>query len=941
MSNDSFTQACVKHDKQLRGRVRLFGTLLGEVLREQVGEKSFSIVERLRKGYLKLAEGPNPDLSERLERLIESLQPETLGDVVRAFSIYFMLVNIAEESFLHRQRRRIAGKGGELWEGSFDHTLRGFRQRGIDPQQLQDILDDAFYIPVFTAHPTESKRLVIMNLLRRIFVTSEQLDAPKRSLNQHENTLRELKTQIQTLWKTEEVRSIRPEVRNEIRLGLHYFKYSLFEAIPQVYRRLDAGIRRTYGDHPDYHGIQLPPLIHFGSWIGGDRDGNPFVTPEVTRQALRMAQQTILTEYLRRLHELIAELTFSYRFCNPNYAFRQSLERDDALCASLFCHNPRRFEDEPYRRKLYIMHERLRRNLAIVEAMVEDREPEDNTGAYTDEQSFLRDLKLIAGSLRSHGDDAAANGGLLDLIHLAETFGFYLLRLDLRQESVVHTTAVGEILQNLGECDNYVDLSDGERLRLLDRLVSDSHGVRIERDNLSDETRQVMAVFDVIAEAKREISPQAIGQYVISMTHQASHVMEVAFLGALAGLLGKGEAGWFCQLEISPLFETIDDLRQSEAILSTLFANPCYKALLEVSGKRQEVMLGYSDSAKDGGIMASAWHLYQTQKRIIELAESLGIRCRLFHGRGGTVGRGGGPTHDSILAQPANTVKGEIKITEQGEVLSNKYSNRETAIYELTMGLTGLFKATQGVVRDIHDDQAEYVAALQEMAELSERQFRRLTEEIPGFLDYFYESTPVNEIALMNIGSRPSHRNKGSRSKSSIRAIAWVFGWAQARQTLPGWYGIGTALAEWRKQGSGRLKLLRRMYRNWPFFRALLSNTQMALFKSDMAIAEEYAKLCLDPEVSQKIYAQISAEYKRTRKQILLATEQNDLMDESPVLKHSLSRRDAYLDPLNHIQLGLLRRYRHPQLSEESRQLWLTPLLRSINAISAGLRNTG
>jgi phosphoenolpyruvate carboxylase len=938
---DSFTKACVKHDKALRSRVRLFGSLLGEVLREQVGEKSFTVIERLRRGYIKLAEQPDPGLSERLERLIESLQPETLADVIRAYSIYFMLVNIAEEAYLHRQRRRIAGRGGELWEGSFDHTLRGFRQRGIDPQQLQDILDDAAYIPVFTAHPTESKRLVIMNLLRRIFVTSELLDAPKRSLNQYENTVQELKTQIQTLWKTEEVRAVRPEVRNEIRLGLHYFKRSLFAAVPQVFRRLDAGIRRIYGDHPDYHGIELPAFLHFGSWIGGDRDGNPFVTPEVTRLALRMSQQTILSEYIKQVDELISELTFSYRFCNPNWAFRESLESDNSLCESLLCNNPRRFEDEPYRRKLYIMRQRLKLNLAIAEAGIEGRQPSDTQNAYANEQAFLRDLKLIAASLHSHGDEAAANGGLLDLIHLAETFGFYLTRLDIRQESAVHTAAVAEILHQSGDSEDYTALDDGSQLALLERMISEGLSRSLPREALSEQTRQVLEVFDVIAEAKRDISPQAIGQYVISMTHQASHIMEVAFLGTLCGLVGRNDRGWFCQLEISPLFETIDDLQRSESILTSLFANACYKSLLGACDNHQEVMLGYSDSAKDGGIMASAWHLYQTQKRIITLAEAQGIRCRLFHGRGGTVGRGGGPTHASILAQPVNTVKGEIKITEQGEVLSNKYSNRETAIYELTMGSSGLFKASQGVVHDIREDHQAFVSAMQAMAELSKAHFRRLTEQTPGFLDYFYEATPVNEIALMNIGSRPSHRAQGNRSKSSVRAIAWVFGWGQARQTLPGWYGIGTALADWRKQGKGRLKQLQRMYRDWPFFRALLSNAQMALFKSDMAIAEAYARLCRDVETRQLVFSAIRDEYQRTRKQILEIAQLDDLMDEAPVLKQSFSRRDAYLDPLNHIQLGLLRRYRDANLSDEARELWLTPLLRSINAISAGLRNTG
>jgi phosphoenolpyruvate carboxylase len=937
---DSFTDACIKHDKALRQRVHLFGVLLGEVLREQMGKETYTVVERLRKGYLKLHAKPDPALDRRLSRLIASLQPEMLSAVVRAFSLYFMLVNIAEEAFLHRQRRRIAGKGSELWEGSFDHTLRGFRRQGIEPQQLQNILDDAAYIPVFTAHPTESKRLVIMKLLRRIFITSEMLDAPKHRLEQREATLKSLKTQIQTLWKTEEVRAVRPAVRNEIRLGLYYFESSLFEAIPQVFRRLQNGIERIYGDHQGYHGIQLPPFIHFGSWIGGDRDGNPFVTPEVTRLALRLQQQTILAEYIRRVDKLIAELTFSIRFCTPNWSFKESLKSDDEHYQTFFLGNPRRFEDEPYRRKLFIVRERLKRSLHNVEAAATPVREKDAL-AYESETAFQRDLKLTYHSLLSHGDEDAAGAELQDLIHLAETFGFYLARLDIRQESMVHTQAVAEIMQATGDANDYHGLDSQQRLQLLEHVITDGTSQPLQLEKLSRDTRELLAVFDLIAESKREISPLAIGQYVISMTHHASDIMEVAFLGSLCGLLGLQNSAWFSQLEISPLFETINDLKQCESVLNELFSNPCYRQLLKANNDRQEVMLGYSDSAKDGGIMASTWHLYQTQKSIITLAEAQGIQCRLFHGRGGTVARGGGPTHQSILAQPGNTVKGEIKFTEQGEVLSNKYSNFETAIFELTMGITGLFKASLGEVRNVKHQKQQYLDALEEIAAISERHFRQLTEGTEGFLDYFYEATPVNEIGMMNIGSRPSHRNKGSRSKSSVRAIAWVFGWGQARQNIPGWYGIGYALEQWRKKKPNRLKTLQAMYHEWPFFHALLSNAQMALFKTDMTIAWEYAKLCHDSATRDRIFKEIELEYERTRKQILKIAKIDHLLDDTPVLQQSLRRRDSYLDPLNHIQLGLLKHYRHSDHPEGEEAMWLRPLLRSINAISAGLRNTG
>ncbi len=938
---DRFTKACVKQDKELRSRVRLLTTLLGEVLCEQVGKETFTVVERLRKGYLKLQKRQDPDLKQRLTRLIQTLEPETLSAVVRAFSIYFVLVNIAEEAFMHTQRRRIAGKGGELWEGSFDHTLRGFRAQGISPQELQNIIDDAAYIPVFTAHPTEAKRLVIMNLLRRIFVTTEILDAPRRTLDQRPDTIRSLKTQIQTLWKTEEVRAVRPEVRNEIRQGLHYFHRSLFDAVPQVFRRLHSGIERTYRDHGDYHGIQLPPFIRFGSWIGGDRDGNPFVTPEVTRLALALQQQTILREYIRRVDELIAELTFSVRFCTPNWPFSESLKSDNEQFSRFFEDNPLRFVDEPYRRKLYIIRERLRQTLASTDR--DSPTPKDDLfGTYPDAQGFQRDLKLISQSLLSHGDGHAAEGRLLDLIHLSETFCFHLVSLDIRQESSRHTQAVSEILALTGEAPDYHALDTSQRLERLATLISrEQPPAAFDRAVLSEETRQTLEVFELIAVSRREIGPRAIGQYVISMTHQSSDIMEVAYLGSLAGLLGIDQGNWYNHLEISPLFETIDDLKRSETILRELFENPCYRQLLAANEQRQEVMLGYSDSAKDGGILASAWNLYQTQKRIIALSEQYNLRCRLFHGRGGTVGRGGGPTHQSILAQPPGTVKGEIKFTEQGEVLSYRYGNSETAIFELSMGITGLFKASQGVVRQVEPINDRFIGILDEIAELSEQQFRRLTEQTPGFLDYFYEATPLSEIAQLNIGSRPSHRSKGNRSKSSVRAIAWVFGWGQARQSIPGWYGIGSALEGWRNNKPGRLKQLRRMYQEWPFFHVLLSNTQMALSKSDMNIAWEYARLCQNKSHRKTIFNDIRDEFERTKRQVLEITQLEALLDEDPVLQQSIKRRNAYLGPLNHIQLETLKRYRDPELSDEARDLWLTPLLRTINAISAGLRNTG
>jgi phosphoenolpyruvate carboxylase len=440
---------------------------------------------------------------------------------------------------------------------------------------------------------------------------------------------------------------------------------------------------------------------------------------------------------------------------------------------------------------------------------------------------------------------------------------------------------------------------------------------------------------------REEVSAECFGHYVISMTHNASHVMEVMFLAGLSGLIGRRDNRWFCNLRVSPLFETIDDLSRIEEVLSMLLDNPVYAALLAASGNQQEVMLGYSDSCKDGGILASSWKLFEAQKKIIAVTAAHKVQCRLFHGRGGTVGRGGGPTHESILSQPRGTVQGQIKFTEQGEVLSYKYSNCETAVYELTMGITGLMLASRSLITPTTMARNDYLGIMDQLAASGENAYRALIDQTPGLLDFFYDATPVSEFGLLNIGSRPTHRNKQNRSKSSIRAIPWVFGWAQSRFTLPAWFGIGSALEQWRNNEPDRLAKLQQMYQEWAFFRALLSNTQMALFKANMTIAQQYAQLSGDPLLAQQIFTIIGDEYQRTITQILNVVGAQRLMEENPALALSLTRRNPYLDPLNHIQITLLQRFRDKNLKENARQIWQDPLLRSINAIAAGMRNTG
>ena len=932
-------------DRELRARVRLFGNLLGTVLRDQAGGKVLAAVEALRKGYIRLRHEDSPRLRQRLSSLIERLEPEVLTDVVRAFNVYFSLVNIAEEAFEHRQRRRAIRTGGPLWRGSFDDTLREFHGQGMEPDQFQRLLDQTLYVPVFTAHPTESKRRTVMEALRRIFITGERLYGVRLNKEEREEVIGDLRRQIQILWKTDEVRVHRPRVRDEIRNGLFYFRESLFTAVPTTYRNLEKAVDRIYGQRGEGAApVSVPSLLRFGSWIGGDRDGNPNVKPETTRLAIRLQMREALCEYLRRTEALGHILTHSILLCQPSEAFMDGLHADEQRYSHAFGDHVQRFSHEPYRRKLHIMRYRLRRNLQRVSQLLEDASAEaSGEDCYGSEAGLLDDLYAIRDSLYSHGDGNIADRELKDFIRLVETFGFYLLQLDVRQESSRHTAAVAEVVSALpGTDDNYDALDEAGRVELLCGLLAADELPAPDRAGLSEATAETLEVFDVMRTMRGEVSPQAFGSYVISMTHTASHVLEVMVLARLAGLAGRDDDGWFCHIRISPLFETIDDLEHIEDVLVRLLDQPVYRELLGASGNLQEVMLGYSDSCKDGGILASAWNLYEAQKKILAITGARGIDCRLFHGRGGTIGRGGGPTHESILAQPPDTVHGQIKFTEQGEVLSYKYSNAETAVYELTMGVTGLLKASRCLVQPPAVERRDHLGIMDELARIGEEAYRGLTDRTEGFLDYFYEVTPVQEIALLNIGSRPSHRAQTDRSKSSIRAIPWVFGWAQSRHTLPAWYGIGYALEQWRDNDPARLATLQTMYREWPFFRALLSNTQMSLFKADMDLAWEYATtLAKDAAGAGRIYRQIREEYERTLVQILNVTNAHVLLEENPSLFLSLSRRNPYLDPLNHIQLTLLGRYRDSSAPEAQREQWRDPLLRSINAIAGGQRNTG
>ncbi|MEK7989640.1 MAG: phosphoenolpyruvate carboxylase [Thiotrichaceae bacterium] len=935
-------------DKSLRRCVKLLGNILGKVLLERADGQIYANIETLRKGYLSLIEQEDPAKRRQLQRLIQALSPETITEVIRAFNIYFSLINIADELHRHLGRVRQIHLGGPLWEGSFDNTMRDFVTQGVTPEQVQEILDQMVYYPVMTAHPTEARRRAVMNALRRIFVTAERLSQRRLSRIERQELESELEAQIHILWRTDEVRMNKLNVEDEINNGLHYFRESLFTAVPRTYLAVERSIKRIYGTEKPIN-IIVPSFLRFGSWIGGDRDGNPFVKPEITEKALRMHTQEVLQEYCRRVNELTGILTHSSTLCRPSAEFQESLEQDIEMCNQNECDTHKRLEHEPYRRKLNMMLTRLKNNLEAAQAHLSGEKTglllaEKQKRGYVNEQGFYQDLLVIRDSLIGHGDKQVADGKLKDLLRLVETFGFYLVKLDIRQESTRHTDAVAELFK-FRDVD-YQQLNEVERCTLLTKTLKEVNKIEIGEAELSAETSETLAVFKVMHDMQREISMQAFGSYVISMTHTASHVLEVMTLAMQQDLVGKQDEQWYCHIMVSPLFETIEDLAHIDDVLAELLKNQIYLDLLQASGNTQEVMLGYSDSCKDGGIISSAWLLYEAQKKVTQLLKQHGVESRLFHGRGGSVGRGGGPTYDAIASQPFATVDGQIKFTEQGEVLAYKYSNPETAKYELAVGSAGLLKASSHtIIENNNGESDEYCVIMRELAQYGEKHYRELTDNTEGFLSYFYESTPVSEIGLMNIGSRPARRQQDNPSKYSIRAIPWVFGWSQSRHTLPAWYGLGSAFEQFCSKDAENLAQLQKMYQKWSFFRVLLSNIQMGLYKADISIMKEYAALADDEQNAQGIYNIIVEEHERTVKYILSITQASVLLEDNPLLALSLERRRAYIDPLNAIQVRLLKEYRQQVNAEEfdeaEAQRWLSPLLRSINAISAGMRNTG
>ncbi len=919
----------------LRERMSLLGSFLGAAISRQSGEQTVHTIETLRKGFIQQRREPNEAQKQELIDFIASLDNQTLKNVIRGFSIYFFLANLSEENYLREQRHTLRVQSEQSWEGSFRRTLLECRERNIEPAQMQELIDQLKFIPVFTAHPTEARRRTTMNILQSLFTHSDALNNLNEDSFAYEQAKEQTAQTIDLLWSSDEVRTRKPLVYDEINNGLHYFNASLFNAIPKVYRNIKRAIIDIY---PELADNPLPAFMSFGSWIGGDRDGNPFVTHETTELAVLMHADTVLRHYQVLLKKLRRQLIHSDTTVTVSAEVYTKIKSYDELDRRVFDYNLDDYGNEPYRRLLSLILTKVNATNRLIQSKGGDSDAKKD--AYADPQELLEDLRIIRQSVNSH-DTAHAEGLLLDMIRLVKTCGFHLAALDIRQESSYHSEVIADIFASASNLPDYQTLSESERQEWLTRLLAKPGTPLIYTDNLTDKTREQLALMNSVATLRKLVGQETFGSYVISMTNNASQLLEVLLLMRFAGLCRVDDAGQLsADLPVAPLFETIEDLKNIDKILPAVLDNPLYRGLLQHSDNTQEIMLGYSDSSKDGGIITSAWQLYSAQQTINRIAEEYGIKTRLFHGRGGSVSRGGGSTHNAIAAQPAGTLHGQIKVTEQGEVLYAKYANTDTAVFELTMGITGTLKAcsTRFVVQPA--ELPDYEALFARLADAGEQSYRKLTDHTEGFYKFYSQVTPVQEISLLNIGSRPAHRKKGLPSKTTLRAIPWVFGWSLARFTLPAWYGVGSALHSVKENE----ELMQEMNKNWPFFSVFISNIEMAFTKSEMNIAHAYSQLCEDETLREQIMKAVIDEHDLTYSGLNSLLNQTSLLSNQQNLAASLQWRNAYLDPINYIQIELLKRARqkdvtgaidHDELDVED------PLIRSINALAAGLRNTG
>ena len=908
-------------DSPLRDDIRLLGRILGDTLREQEGEATFDLIERTRQNAIRFRRDRDPEAKRELEAMLNKLDPMRTIAVVRAFSYFSQLANIAEDQHHNRRRRAHLIAGSVPQEGSMALALSRAREEGVTAAQVEEFFSRALISPVLTAHPTEVQRKSILDRqleISRLLNDRDRTQLTPDELVQNEEALRRV---VLTLWQTRILRELRLTVNDEIENGLAYYRYTFLHQLPKLYAEMEDLLL-----HRDFGKVRLANFFKLGSWIGGDRDGNPFVTDDVMRHAMTRHCATAMDFYFDEIHQLGGELSQSLRMVETTPALDELARRSPDVSAHRL--------DEPYRRALTGIYARLSATSHALGHRVPNRPAVADAQPYLDSMEFARDLGILADSLAANGSRRVARGRLRNLLRAADIFGFHLAPLDMRQHSGVHEQVISELFASGARRHGYAELDENQRCEWLQQELELPRLLRSPYLKYSDEVAKELAILDTAAQMHRRFGPQALPNYIISKTDSVSDLFEVALLLKEAGLLHPGESPRL-DLNIIPLFETIDDLQSCGPIMDRLFSQRYYRQLLASRGDVQEVMLGYSDSNKDGGFLTANWELYKAEVELVKVFARHNVKLRLFHGRGGSVGRGGGPSYQAILAQPPGSVAGQIRITEQGEVIASKYSDPEIGRRNLETLVAATFEAT--ALRTDGAGQPAYHEVIDELSAAAFSAYRKLVYETPGFLQFFRSATPITEIADLNVGSRPASRKKTDRSED-LRAIPWVFSWSLSRIMLPGWYGFGTAVEEvMARRNNAGIELLQGMYREWPFFRTLLSNMDMLLAKSDISIASRYAELVTDVDLRESIFGRIQEEWHRTVRYLLAITGQSELLEANPALSRSLRNRSPYIDPLNHLQVELLKRYRAGETDEKTRRA----ILLTLNGIAAGLRNSG
>ncbi|WP_395407057.1 phosphoenolpyruvate carboxylase [Pseudoduganella sp. UC29_106] len=925
----------VDKDAPLKEDIRLLGRLLGDVLRDQEGEEVFSVVETIRQTAVRFRREADAGAAKELDGMLKILTREQTITVVRAFSYFSHLANIAEDQHHIRRRRAHLLAGSAPQRGSISYALCKLKESGVELDTVNKFFNEALISPVLTAHPTEVQRKSILDAehdIARLLASRDLPQTPKELAN----TLHMLKSRIATLWQTRMLRYSKLTVADEIENALSYYRITFLRELPALYDDIECEIAERYEQPASAIDASY---VQMGSWIGGDRDGNPNVNAGTMKHALERQATTILDFYLDEAHALGAELSISTLMvaCSPELQALADASPDTSAHRS----------DEPYRRALIGIYARLASTARALGATNILRKEVGHAEPYPCPADFVADLQVLVDSLDANHGSEMARPRLTTLKRAAEIFGFHLASLDMRQSSDIHERVLAELFAKAGAHADYASLDEDAKVKLLLAELAQPRLLYSPYIEYSDETTSELTIMRAAYDIRQRYGQRAIRNYIISHTEEVSDLLEVLVLQQETGLLRQNADGSRkSDLMVIPLFETIPDLQRAGGIMEVFMALPLVKELIAQRGQIQEVMLGYSDSNKDGGFMTSNWELYKAEIRLIDVFGKAGVKLRLFHGRGGTVGRGGGPSYEAILAQPKGTVNGQIRLTEQGEIIASKFSNAEIGRRNLELLVSATLEAslTPAPADACHGEQLQrFETAMAEISELAYKAYRNLVYETPGFTDYFFAATPIAEIAELNLGSRPASR-KSTRRIEDLRAIPWGFSWGQCRLLLPGWYGFGSAISSWIAAGKKeeRVAQLQAMYREWPFFATLLSNMDMVLAKTDLAIASRYAELVADVELRERIFKRIGEEYNGTLARLEEITGTNERLAGNPLLARSITNRFPYLDPLNHLQVELIKRRRAMVSDPEKVEPRVNRGIHlSINGVAAGLRNTG